>query len=154
MCHTCMEERDTGKEGKGKTRKVSEQKSTQKVVSNVCSIYFSWDLSQLHSCCTLVVHLMLLSVLHSLAHPVGRTTSVAPSDVCFWVCVYEMLLVLFRLFTPPGGHSLYHNICWPVWRFAALTAGGSNSRKVTIWSAVCHLECYEDLTWHVLKTMN
>lgn len=103
-----------------------------KVVSNMYSIYSitPWDFSHLHSCCTLqVVHSMLLSVLHSLAHPVGRTTSVEHRDVCCWVCVYEMLLVLSRLFTPPGGYSLYHNTCWPLWRPAGPAAWMSNSRK-------------------------
>lgn len=108
------------------------KKVHKKVVSNIYSIcsITSWDFSHLHSCCTLqVVHSMLLSVLHSLAHPVGRTTSVEHRDVCCWVCVYEMLLVLSRLFTPPGGHSLYHNTCWPLWRPAGPTAWMSNSRK-------------------------
>lgn len=65
--------------------------------------------------------LSALSVLHSLAHPVGQTMSVDHRGVCCWVCVYEMLLVLSGLFTPPGGHSLYHNTCWPLGRPEGMT---------------------------------
>lgn len=58
---------------------------------------------------------------HSLAHSVGQTVSMDPSNVCCWVCVYELQLVLSGLFTPPGGHSLYHILnCLKAFRMVQL----------------------------------
>lgn len=125
-------ERGAGREGDGKNWELT-KKYTKSVLWHTQHLFYHlmrlqppvfMDFTPSHT--LQEVHSALHSVLHSLAHPVGRTMSVEHSRVCCWVCVCGMQLVLSGLFTPPGGHSLYHLCVGPAPPTQAWTF---NSRK-------------------------